>query len=322
MKRRSWVKKVLHLLESYNNFSEDEKKRFFRELHSVITLKFSEEEIEKARHSETPKERIISHSEKLEKKKSYPIRAFFQPVSTVKGLGKKRIERLKKLGIETVIDAIYYLPYRYEDRTTITPMAFLRPDHQTLVKGKVVNISLIQTAKKKKTILKVVLYDRTGTVTLVFLQERVFGYYRTLFVKAKELNREVLAYGTVRRETGGYSMIHPEVEILDPHKKKLERLGTILPVYHSSEGVGQATVRKDIQAVVKKTVPYIREYLPKELLKRHNFPEVPEAFWKVHFPHDEDAEELLSFRTPAQKRVIFDELFLFQLALALHRQRI
>lgn len=321
-KRKAWVSKVLNLLEKYDSFTEEQKKRFFKELHSVITLKFSEEDIEKARREEVPRERIISVQEKIEKKKTYPIKAFFQPISTVKGIRKKTVERLQKLGIETILDAIYYLPFRYEDRTTITPMAFLKPNQTFLVKGKVVNLSVIETSKKKKKLLKVILYDKTGTVTLVFLQEKVFGYYRALFSKAKELGKEVLAYGLAKRELGGYSMVHPEVEIFDKYKGKLEKLGVILPVYHSVEGIKQSVLRRDIGSVVKKVVPFLPEYLPEEILRRNSFPDATTAFWRVHFPHDEEAEELLNFKTPYQKRVIFDELFLFQLALALHRQKI
>lgn len=322
-KRKSWVQKVLSVLKNYSSLSEEKKKQLFKELHSVFTLKFSPKEIERARKSEFTKERVISSSEKLEKRtKRYPIKAFFQKVESVKGIDKRRVNRLKKLGIETVLDAIYYLPFRYEDRTTVTPMAYLKPGENTLVKGQVVNVSEIQTSKKKKRILKVVLYDKTGALTLLFLQEKVLGYYRNLLSKAKELKKEVLAYGQVKRSSTGFEMVHPEVEVLDPAKGKLEKLGTVLPVYHSAEGLKQTTVRRDVQTVVKKVLPYLPEYLPKEILERNGFPEAADAFWKVHFPYDEEVEELLSFRTPAQRRVIFDELFLFQLALALHRQKI
>ncbi|ADY73909.1 ATP-dependent DNA helicase RecG [Desulfurobacterium thermolithotrophum DSM 11699] len=321
-KRKLWVSKVLKLFENYDSFTKEQKKRFFKELHSVILLKFSEEEIEKARKEEIPRERIFSSQEKFERKKTYPIKAFFQPISTIKGIKKKTVERLKKLSIETILDAIYYLPFRYEDRTTITPMSFLKPGQVFLVKGKVVNVLVIETSKKKKKILKVILYDKTGTVTLIFLQERVLNYYKMLFSKAKELEKEVLAYGIVKREMGSYSMVHPEVEIFDKNRGKLEKLGVILPVYHSSEGIKQSTIRKDIGNIVKRVIPFLPEYLPQELLKRYSFPDIATAFWRVHFPFDEDAQDLLNFKTPSQKRVIFDELFLFQLALALHKQKI
>ena len=322
-KRKAWVQKVLRVLRDYENLSLEKRKQLFRELHSVFTLKFSPEEIKRARDEEIPKERVLSAAEKLEKRKErYPIKAFFQSIESVKGIGDRRVKRLKKLGIDTVLDAIYYLPFRYEDRTTITPMAHLKPGDSVLVKGQVVGISEVQTSKKRKKLLKVVLYDRTGAVTLLFLQEKVFGYYRNLFSKARELKREVLAYGSVKRGITGFTMVHPEVEVLDPNRGKLERLGTVLPVYHSAEGIKQTTVRKDIQAVIKKVLPFLPEYLPGNIIEKLNFPEAADAFWRVHFPYDEDVNELLEFKTPAQKRVIFDELFLFQLALALHRQQL
>ncbi|RUM88769.1 MAG: DNA helicase RecG [Thermovibrio sp.] len=317
-KRKRWVKRVLKVLEGYGELPEEKKRELLRELHAVFSLKFSPEEIERARKSETPKERILSVGEELVRKKSYPIEAFFQEVEKVKGVDKRRLNRLKKLGIERVIDAVYYLPYRYEDRSTITPMAYLKPDGEFLVKGQVVSISEIKTKKNKK-ILKVVLYDRTGAVTLLFLQEKVFGYYRTLFKKAKELKKEVLAYGTVKRDLTGYKIVHPEVEVFDPNLGKLEKFGRILPIYHSAEGLRQSTVRKDIQFLIKKVLPFFPEYLPEEILEELKLPGAPEAFWRVHFPRDEKIEELQSFKSPPQRRVIFDELFLFQLALALHR---
>ena len=318
-KRKRWVGKVLKVLENYGELPEDRKKELFKELHSVFTFKFSPDEIERERERETPKERVFSQSERLVRKKSYPIEAFFQKLETVKALGERRLKRLKKLGLERIIDAIYYLPYRYEDRTTVTPMANLRHNGTFLVKGKVVGLSEVKTPKKKMKILKALLYDRTGTVTLLFLQERVFPYYRKLLGGARALNREVLAYGQVKRETGGFTMVHPEVEVLG---KKLEKLGSVLPVYHTCEGVRQTTVRKDVQFLMKKVLPFFPEYLPEEILNRHGFPEAAAAFWNVHFACEENVEELLEFKSPSQRRVIFDELFLVQLALALHRQRV
>ncbi len=322
-KRRNWIDKVLKLLSEYQFLTPENKRKLVKEIHSVVTLKFIEEEIEKEINREVPKERIFSSQERFKKpEKTYPIRAFFQEIESVKGISGKRTERLKKLGIGKVIDAIYYLPYRYEDRTTVTPMAFLKPEKTYLVKGKVVSINTVQTPKKRKKILKVVLYDRTGTVILTFFQEKVFNYYRSLFSKAKELKREILAYGTVKKELGSYSMIHPEIEIIDPHKGKLEKLGQVIPIYHSTEGLKQQTIRKDIQFIIRRAIPFLPEYLPLSILKRLNFPTASEAFWEVHFPSGERVDELMEFKTPHQKRVIFDELFLFQLALALHRQTI
>ena len=321
-KRKNWTQKAISLLKNYNSLSEEDRKKLIKELHRVITLKFLEEEIANDLKKEIrPSERIVVSQEKLQKKKSYPIKAFFQPIEKVKGVTEKRAKRLKKLGINTVLDAIYYLPYRYEDRTSVTKMSQLKPNTTALVKGKVTAVSVIETSKKKKKLLKAILYDKTGYVNLIFLQEKVINYYKAILSKAKELDKEVLAYGNVKREIGGYSMIHPEIEVLDKNKK-LSKLGKILPIYHTAEGLNQTTVRKDIQAVAKQVIPFLPEYLPEEIIKKHDFPKSYEAFWNVHFPSDEDADALLEFKSPSQKRVIFDELFLFQLALALHKRKI
>ncbi|ADU96133.1 ATP-dependent DNA helicase RecG [Thermovibrio ammonificans] len=320
-KRKAWVDKVLKLLDTYPQMTQEQQKRFLRELHSVITLKFTAEEIEKAREKELPpKERVVAAGKNLKRApKLYPIEAFFQPVEKIKGITAKRVNRLKKLGIESVIDAIYYLPFRYEDRTTVTKMAQLKPDREQLVKGKVTAISQIKT-KNGKELLKVTLYDKTGAVSLIFLNKKVFGYYKLLFEKAKKLGKEVLAYGKVKRSTSGFTIYHPEVEVLEPGR--LEKLGRILPIYHCAEGLKQTTVRRDIHFVVEKVLPFMPEYLPEKIRKRQKLLEAAEAFWRVHFPSDEKPEELQTFRSPPQRRVIFDELFLFQLALALHRQKV
>ncbi len=321
-KRKNWVKKVIKFLKVYPELPLEKRKKLLKEIHSVITLKFTLEEIEEEKEKETPVEKLkVSGEELKENKRKYPIRAFFKKVEELpdKVISKRVKNRLKKLGIENLIDAIYYLPFRYEDRSTVTPMAYLRPGREYLVKGKVVSVSEIETPKKKKRLLKVLLYDRTGTVTLYFFNQKVFPYYRKLFKGAKELGKEVLAYGTVKRETSGFTMAHPEVEVYQDGK--LEKFGKVIPIYHTAEGLKQTTVRKDVQNLVKKVVPFLREYLPKSILERNGFPTAPEAFWKVHFP-DGNVKELLAFQSPHQKRVIFDELFLFQLALAIHRQKI
>ncbi len=321
-KRRNWVKKVIKFLKLYPELPLEKRKRLLKEIHSVVALKFSVEEIEKEREEETPVEKLKVNGQELpQSKKKYPIRAFFQRVEELpdKVVNKRAKGRLKKLGIETLIDAIYYLPFRYEDRSTVTPMAYLRPGKEYLVKGKVVSVSQIETPKKKKKLLKVLLYDRTGTVALYFFNQKVFPYYRNLFNGAKKLGKEVLAYGTVKRETSGFTMAHPEVEVYQ--EGRLEKFGKVIPIYHTAEGLKQTTVRKDVQGLVRRVVPFMREYLPRSILERNGFPEAAQAFWKVHFP-DGEVKEFLEFKSPYQRRVIFDELFLFQLALALHRQRI
>jgi ATP-dependent DNA helicase RecG len=318
-KRKRWVDKVQSFLETYPELPEDEKKKFLKELHTVLTLKFSPEEIERDREKEISKERVISQrKERFQSKKHLPIEEFFKPIERI--TNNKRASRLKKLGIKTLLDVLYFFPFRYEDRTTIVPISSLKPEMTTMVKGKVINATIEKTYKKRKRILRVIIYDRTGTINLIFLQERVLNYYKKLFEKAKELNKEVLSFGTVKRKFGTFTMVHPEIEIFDESKGRLNRLGTVLPFYHSSESLRQTTIRSDIRSIVNEYSPKFPEYLPENLIEELNLPNIGKAIWHIHFPENDRVYDLMNFKTSYQQRVIFDEFFIFQAAILLHRK--
>ena len=318
-KRKRWVDKVQSFLETYPELPEDEKKKFLKELHTVLTLKFSPEEIERDREKEISKERVISQrKERFQSKKHLPIEEFFKPIERI--TNNKRASRLKKLGIKTLLDVLYFFPFRYEDRTTIVPISSLKPEMTTMVKGKVINATIEKTYKKRKRILRVIIYDKTGTINLIFLQERVLNYYKKLFEKAKELNKEVLSFGTVKRKFGTFTMVHPEIEIFDESKGRLNRLGTVLPFYHSSESLRQTTIRSDIRSIVNEYSPKFPEYLPENLIEELNLPNIGKAIWYIHFPENDRVYDLMNFKTSYQQRVIFDEFFIFQAAILLHRK--
>ncbi|WP_456426411.1 ATP-dependent DNA helicase RecG [Desulfurobacterium sp.] len=319
-KRLSFVEKAEKFLKGYRYLSDSDRKRLIKELHTVFVLRFSLEEIEREVQKKKL-EKIVSSSSSgfVEEAEKYPLKAFFQPPETVKGLNKYAISRLKKLGLNTILDVLFYVPFRYEDRTTITPLNLLRDGETALVKGKVAGIVDTVTKRGKK-LLKVILYDRHGKVTLLFLQQRVFGFYKKLFSQARELGKDVVAYGKVKRSGLSFTMVHPEVEIFE-EKKSYSKVGVILPVYHLMEGLKQNLVRKDIAFVVKKTLLRFPEYLPGEIVKKRKLPSISRSIWEVHFPSS-PVEELQEFKTAYQQRLIYDEFFLFQVALALVRRRI
>ncbi|WP_456396116.1 ATP-dependent DNA helicase RecG [Desulfurobacterium sp.] len=319
-KRLSFIEKAEKFLKNYRYLPEEDKKRFLKELHAIFVLRFSFDEIEKDVQKKKS-EKLVSSSFSgfKEEKEKYPVKAFFQSPETVKGLSKFASSRFKKLGLETIFDVLFYVPFRYEDRTTITPLNLLREGERVLVKGKVVGI-VESITKRGKKLLKVILYDNHGKVTLLFLQQRVFGFYKKLFSQAKKLGKEVIAYGKVKRSGLSFTMVHPEVEVFE-EKKSYSKVGVILPIYHLAEGLKQNLVRKDIGYVVRKAVPRFPEYLPKEVIEKRKLPSISRSIWEVHFPAS-SIEELEDFKTPYQTRLIYDEFFLFQIALALVRRKI
>ena len=92
-----------------------------------------------------------------------------RPVTALKGVGPTLAKRLSKLGIESVVDLLFWLPTRYEDRTHIVPIGSLRPGMRAAVEG---TIELAEVVFRGRRSLLVRLSDGTGFLTLRFFHER------------------------------------------------------------------------------------------------------------------------------------------------------
>ncbi len=316
-KKKDFVVKVEGYLKDYDLLTEEQKKRLMKELHAVFILKFSGDEIEE--EIDRRKEKVVSSEKRgFKKLDKYPLKAFFQSVTTVKSLKDSSVKRLRKLGIETIFDGLFYFPYRYEDRTSITSLNFLKDGETALIKGRVVDFVESVTRRGKK-LLKVILYDNHGRITLLFLRPRVFGFYKKLFSGARDFKKDVLAFGKVKKSGLSFTMVHPEIEIYEPGRR-LEKVGVVLPVYHISEGLKQHLVRWDISKLVENAAPRIPEYIPKDILEKRGLPEIDQALWDIHFPSS-NTDELRRFVASCQKRLIYDEFFSFQIMLAVLKRK-
>jgi len=126
-----------------------------------------------------------------------------------------------------------------------------------------------------------------------------------------------------RYQGGGLEVIHPDMEVFSLKENETPEIGKLVPVYHSTEGLHIKTLRAIINRVVETHAFLIKEILPDEIRRRHKFPARSLALNQVHLPsNDLKAKDLDHFRTPAQKRLIFEEFFLIQAGLALKKQRV
>src|SRR6202034_1562556 len=99
-------------------------------------------------------------------------------------------------------------------------------------------------------------------------------------------------------------------------------VGRIVPVYEAIGGISSRMLRKIIYAVLRDFDGNVPDPLPAEICERYRFPSRREALLYSHFPpKDESGEKLNTFRSPAQARLIFEEFFYYQLAMALRRLR-
>ncbi len=231
-------------------------------------------------------------------------------VQYIKGVGPQRAKLLKKIGISSIEDALYYLPYRYEDRSSLKKISLLEPGMLTTVTGEVALIDF-KKIPGKISILEITVSDGSGIVKAKWFNQpymkKVFKRGQKLFLSGKV---KVNKYHGV-----GFEMETPEYEFIAKGKDSFIHTSRIVPVYRTTSGLGQKTMRTLMYNIVEKSASVITEFIPEEVLIRNSFVGVDNAIMAVHFPEGEDIDidKLNSSRSEYHRRLAFDELFLFQI---------
>lgn len=241
------------------------------------------------------------------------------PVQYVKGVGPYRSKLLARLGINTLRDALFYLPYRYEDRRTIKKIAQLKPEESTTVMGKILKINVKNINNYKKpglTILELIISDGTGILTAKWFNQ---PYLEKTF-KVKD---EVILYGLVKPNywMTALEMLNPEYEILAGDELSEQanlHIGRIVPIYKITEGLSQRQMRGLMDSILTSAIPCITDPIPPDIVQRKGLPDLKESLQKVHFPTSElSLTELNQGESIYHKRLVFNELFIFQTGIAL-----
>ncbi|MFA9460482.1 ATP-dependent DNA helicase RecG [Thiohalorhabdus methylotrophus] len=226
-------------------------------------------------------------------------------LTELSGLGPRMAERLERLGITTQHSLLFHLPYRYQDRTRVVAMGSLAPEQEAGCQGVV---RAAEVVGRRRPMFVVRIEDGSGFLTLRFFQVRDY-LKRTL-----QPGRGVWAFGTVRRGSVGLEMVHPEIEASG--EAPPDPPSHLTPVYPLTEGLTQGRLRSWIAQALTRNRSRLPEHLPETLRAEHGWPALPDALEAVHRPDAEaDVEALLAFRTPAQERLVFEELLAHHLAL-------
>jgi ATP-dependent DNA helicase RecG len=227
------------------------------------------------------------------------------PVTTLKGVGAKVAEKLKKLGLVTLQDVIFHLPARYEDRTRIYPIADLHAYLHVSIQGEIMAAD-IQYGKRRMLLVKV--SDGTATITLRFF------HFSAAQTKSLAIGNIIRAFGEVRTGKANLEMMHPEYKIVDdPENTSLEE--SLTPVYPTTEGVKQLTLRNLTEQALKQLDKgALLELLPSGLYEQQI--SLTGALHLVHRPSPDIAiEELEEGKHPAQKRLVIEELLAHHLSM-------
>jgi ATP-dependent DNA helicase RecG len=227
-------------------------------------------------------------------------------VTNLKGVGPKLAEKLQRLGLRTIQDVLFHLPFRYQDRTRLTPIGGLRPGMEAVIAGE---IELADVVYGRRRSLVCRLSDGTGHIHLRFF------HFSTVQQTQLERGRRLRCFGEVRFGPMGLEMAHPEYTVLiDDQSPQAEE--HLTPVYSTTAGVHQLSLRRFSQAALDRCLDSIEEWLPQEVLAELKLPTLKEALALVHRPPpDVDVLALEEGRHPAQQRLAFEELLAHQLSL-------
>ncbi len=241
-------------------------------------------------------------------------------IQYVKGVGPKLATLLKKKGINTIEDALYYLPRAYEDRSKLTTISKLVPMEYGLFQAQILDIDINRFKGGRKKILTVKVGDSTGKIVCKW-----FNFSEKYFLDSLKKGANVFVSGTSSIYNGRLELHHPDIEIIEEGASSDDKLhyGRIVPIYSETEGLGQKTIRRIMFNVVDGFANSVEDFMPASVLTSMKLPPLSTSIKEVHFPSkDTDIRSLSDFNSLWQKRLIFDEFFVLELALSIRRRGI
>jgi ATP-dependent DNA helicase RecG len=278
----------------------------------VNTLRSVARELPGPPESETPRVVLESRSDEAKQGGLWNL-----PIRFAKGVGPKRVGLLQRWKIDTVEDALWTLPWRYEDRSVMTPLGDLVPGMTTSICGTVGKCEAKRTRNRRLSVLDVGVEDQTGRMQAVFFNQPYLE-------KVLAIGTRVMMSGRVIAGRQGWMVPRMEVaqyEVLGEDTESTLHVGRIVPVYHETKGWTSRQMRVLEKDLLEEHARELHDCLPVQLRARRRLIPIQEALRDVHFPDaGADLALLEKGKTPAHRRLAFEELFLLQTALAT-RQR-
>jgi ATP-dependent DNA helicase RecG len=240
------------------------------------------------------------------------------PVQYCKGIGPKRAELLKKLGIATVEDALSYLPWRYEDRGNLKKIGRLTFGAYETVSGEVVSAEVVSTKRQRVKVFELLITDKSGML--------IGSWFNQPFMKKTfKPGQKVILSGVVKSNPykGGLPQIdNPDYEIMDDDEAdNLIHTGRTVPIYRTTAGLSVRYLRSMMKTILDSCGAAVPEALPDYLIKKYSLMPAAEALSEVHFPTSEkDITVLNRGVSEAHRRLSFEELFSLELGLALRKR--
>ncbi len=233
------------------------------------------------------------------------------PLDKVTKIDSTQKAALKRLGLETVRDLIYYFPTRYSHISDIKHIRDLVAGETATVYGTIRGIKTKKSFKTKIPMSEATIEDLSGSI-------KILWFHQAYMAKLVHDGQTVALTGKVTSGKQGLYFSNPEIETnavmpIDSHDSLFaedDAAASVFgfPVYPETKGITSRWIYHTIKRIFKSgLVQEIPEYLPEELLARYKLPTINTALVWIHTPHNENDA------SAAKKRFAFEEVFFIQL---------
>ena len=223
--------------------------------------------------------------------------SYSSPLSELNRVGDTTAAHFKRLGLNTAGDLLFYLPFRYDDFSSHSPIAELKDGQTTNVIGTIDLIQNKRSAHHKMQITEALIRDDSGYL-------KVIWFNQSFIIRNLKVGDEISLAGRVKDDYGQMQMTSPDYE--KSNAGGLINTNGLIPNYHSTSKLSQ----KQIRFLIKQILPLadkVEDWLPADLRARLNLIDLKMALRQIHFPIS--TEEIKD----SQKRLAFTELFLRQI---------
>lgn len=225
------------------------------------------------------------------------------PIKEADRVYKMYARRLEKLGIQTIEDFLYHIPFRYEDYCLISKIANVQPGEIVTIQGTIAEIKN-QYTRRFRTIQKAKVKDESGVIEVTWFNQ-------PFLVKTLRVGEKVSLSGKIELFARKPALQSPEHEVING---EAIHTGRLVPVYPETRGVSSKWLRRQIATILDNQTQNVFEYLPNSVIDIHNLLKLQNAIRQIHFPKS------LELAQKAKYRLAFDELFLTQLKALLRRK--
>ncbi len=217
-------------------------------------------------------------------------------IQYIKGIGPKKAEKMAKLGIKTIRDALYYFPREFEDRSREKKIFQVQDNEKVTLKVRIERVNSLRV--RKMNITELFVGDDTGKAKLIFFNKQ---YIKNTF----RMGDIVKVFGTVKIKGKSIELHNCEIE----YEKMTKNTGIIMPVYRLTYGVSNKDVMGVIRNIFEMPNVKINEYLPSAMVSEYGLCDINFAIKNMHFPTIKENVKI------AMYRLIFEELLFLQLGL-------